>query len=101
MYNSRQHAQTKWLFVMPERWTPDSWRKKPIHQVPIYPDPQALADTEKQLATFPPLVFAGEARNLKKVLARVANGQAFLLQGGDCAESFAEHGANNIRDFFR
>src|SRR5450759_324308 len=86
---------------MAERWTPDSWRKKPIQQVPDYPDRQALADTEKQLATFPPLVFAGEARNLKKQLARVANGQAFLLQGGDCAESFAEHGANNIRDFFR
>ena len=86
---------------MPERWTPDSWRKKPIQQVPDYPDRQVLADTEKQLATFPPLVFAGEARNLKKQLARVANGQAFLLQGGDCAESFAEHGANNIRDFFR
>jgi len=51
---------------MPERWTPDSWRKKPIAQVPVYPDPQILADTEKQLATFPPLVFAGEARNLKK-----------------------------------
>jgi len=86
---------------MPERWTPDSWRKKPIQQVPDYPDRQALADVEKQLATFPPLVFAGEARNLKKQLAKVANGQAFLLQGGDCAESFAEHGANNIRDFFR
>jgi len=86
---------------MPERWSPDSWRKKPIQQVPDYPDPQALADVEKQLATFPPLVFAGEARNLKKALARVAQGQAFLLQGGDCAESFAEHGPNNIRDFFR
>ncbi|MCF8477003.1 MAG: 3-deoxy-7-phosphoheptulonate synthase class II [Pseudolabrys sp.] len=86
---------------MSERWTPDSWRKKPILQVPDYPDAQVLADTEKQLATFPPLVFAGEARNLKNQLANVANGQAFLLQGGDCAESFAEHGANNIRDFFR
>src|SRR4249919_186168 len=86
---------------MAERWTPDSWRKKPIQQVPDYPDRQALADVEKQLATFPPLVFAGEARNLMKSLARVANGEAFLLQGGDCAESFAEHGANNIRDFFR
>jgi 3-deoxy-7-phosphoheptulonate synthase len=86
---------------MPERWTPDSWRKKPIQQVPEYPDPQALAETEKQLATFPPLVFAGEARHLKKALGQVASGQAFLLQGGDCAESFAEHGANNIRDFFR
>src|SRR6202162_4128084 len=86
---------------MPERWTPDSWRKKPIEQVPDYPDRQALADVEKQLATFPPLYFAGEARNLKKALGRVAQGQAFLLQGGDCAESFAEHSANNIRDFFR
>ena len=86
---------------MAERWTPDSWRGKPILQVPDYPDKQALADVEKQLATFPPLVFAGEARNLKKPLARVAAGEAFLLQGGDCAESFAEHGANNIRDFFR
>src|SRR5476651_1828210 len=86
---------------MPDRWTPDGWRKKPAMQVPEYLDQQALADVEKQLATFPPLVFAGEARNLKKALAKVANGHAFLLQGGDCAESFAEHGANNIRDFFR
>src|SRR5215831_4946407 len=86
---------------MAERWTPDSWRKKPIQQMPDYPDRQALGSVEKQLATFPPLVFAGEARSLKKQLARVAKGEAFLLQGGDCAESFAEHGANNIRDFFR
>src|SRR5205807_3311449 len=70
-------------------------------QVPDYPDAKALSDVEAQLATFPPLVFAGEARNLKKALAKVAAGEAFLLQGGDCAESFAEHGANNIRDFFR
>jgi len=86
---------------MAERWTPESWRGKPALQMPDYPDKQALAEVEKQLATFPPLVFAGEARNLKKALARVAAGNAFLLQGGDCAESFAEHGANNIRDFFR
>src|SRR6266478_2020411 len=86
---------------MSERWTPDSWRAKPALQMPDYPDKQALADVEKQLATFPPLVFAGEARNLMKALGRVAKGEAFLLQGGDCAESFAEHGANNIRDFFR
>jgi 3-deoxy-7-phosphoheptulonate synthase len=86
---------------MSERWTPDSWRQKPVLQMPDYPDTKALADVEAQLATFPPLVFAGEARNLKKALARVAGGDAFLLQGGDCAESFAEHGANNIRDFFR
>src|ERR1700747_3476900 len=86
---------------MSERWTPDSWRAKPVLQVPDYPDAKALADVEKQLATFPPLVFAGEARNLMKALARVSAGEPFLLQGGDCAESFAEHGANNIRDFFR
>jgi 3-deoxy-7-phosphoheptulonate synthase len=86
---------------MAERWTPDSWRRKPVAQMPAYPDPSALAETEQLLASFPPLVFAGEARNLKAQLARVAAGDAFLLQGGDCAESFAEHGANNIRDFFR
>ncbi|MEO8683589.1 MAG: 3-deoxy-7-phosphoheptulonate synthase class II [Devosia sp.] len=82
-------------------WTPDSWRNKPISQVPAYPDAAALAEAERQLSTFPPLVFAGEARDLKARLAAVARGEAFLLQGGDCAESFAEHGADHIRDFFR
>ena len=82
-------------------WTPQSWRDKPISQVPAYPDNNALVAVEKQLATFPPLVFAGEARELKAHLADVAHGRAFLLQGGDCAESFAEHGADHIRDFFR
>jgi 3-deoxy-7-phosphoheptulonate synthase len=82
-------------------WTPSSWREKPIKQVPAYPDPVALAEAERQLSTFPPLVFAGEARELKSRLAAVARGEAFLLQGGDCAESFAEHGADHIRDFFR
>ncbi|MGE0339836.1 MAG: class II 3-deoxy-7-phosphoheptulonate synthase [Xanthobacteraceae bacterium] len=86
---------------MKERWTPDSWRKKPIVQVPDYPDQAALEQVEKQLASFPPLVFAGEARALKRALGAVASGDAFLLQGGDCAESFAEHRADNIRDFFR
>jgi 3-deoxy-7-phosphoheptulonate synthase len=86
---------------MKERWSPDSWRKKPVVQVPDYPDQKALENVEKQLATFPPLVFAGEARALKRALATVASGDAFLLQGGDCAESFAEHRADNIRDFFR
>ena len=83
------------------KWSPDSWRAKPISQVPAYADMDELKVTEAQLATFPPLVFAGEARKLKKQLASVAAGDAFLLQGGDCAESFAEHGADNIRDFFR
>src|SRR6476659_2884418 len=86
---------------MSERWTPDGWRGKPIQQVPAYPDADALAAVESQLAGFPPLVFAGEARKLKRALAKVAAGEAFLLQGGDCAESFAEHSADNIRDFFR
>jgi 3-deoxy-7-phosphoheptulonate synthase len=88
-------------FVTAERWTPEGWRGKPIQQVPDYPDRAALAEVERQLASFPPLVFAGEARRLTKSLARVAAGEAFVLHGGDCAESFAEHGANNIRDFFR
>lgn len=86
---------------MTTKWSPNSWRAKPISQVPAYPDMEALAATERQLATYPPLVFAGEARKLKRQLAAVASGEAFLLQGGDCAESFAEHGADNIRDFFR
>ena len=86
---------------MNERWTPDSWRSKPIQQVPAYTDEAALKIVEEQLSGFPPLVFAGEARKLKKALASVAAGEAFLLQGGDCAESFAEHSADNIRDFFR
>jgi 3-deoxy-7-phosphoheptulonate synthase len=86
---------------MSERWTPDSWRSKPVVQMPDYPDRDALKRVEAQLATFPPLVFAGEARHLRRALAKVGAGEAFLLQGGDCAESFAEHSANNIRDFFR
>ncbi len=84
-----------------ERWSPGSWRNLPIEQTPVYRDQTALADVERQLAGFPPLVFAGEARNLKRHLAEVAAGKAFLLQGGDCAESFSEHSADNIRDFFR
>ena len=84
-----------------DRWSPESWRSKPIQQVPVYKDAGALADVERQLAGFPPLVFAGEARKLKRALAKVAAGESFLLQGGDCAESFGEHSADNIRDFFR
>ena len=86
---------------MAERWNPKSWRTLPIQQVPSYPDAAALETVETQLASFPPLVFAGEARKLKAQLARVGAGEAFLLQGGDCAESFDEHSADNIRDFFR
>jgi 3-deoxy-7-phosphoheptulonate synthase len=82
-------------------WTPDSWRVKPAKQAPTYLDAAKLADVEKRLSTLPPLIFAGETRILKKRLAQVAAGEAFLFQGGDCAESFAEFSANNIRDMFR
>jgi 3-deoxy-7-phosphoheptulonate synthase len=84
-----------------EQWSPESWRTKPLEQAPVFPDAAALADVERQLGTFPPLVFAGEARKLKSLLAKASKGEAFLFQGGDCAESFAEHAADNIRDFFR
>src|SRR6185437_5871098 len=83
------------------RWSPESWRMKPVAQAPAYPDAAALAEVERQLSGYPPLVFAGEARKLKRALGAAQQGQAFLLQGGDCAESFAEHSADNIRDFFR
>jgi 3-deoxy-7-phosphoheptulonate synthase len=91
---------------MKTTWKPESWRGKPIEQSPQYPDASALAAVEKDLSSYPPLIFAGEARELKEELAKVAAGKAFLLQGGDCAESFSEHAAisangTNIRDFFR
>jgi 3-deoxy-7-phosphoheptulonate synthase len=86
---------------MTAKWSPSSWRKRPGLQMPEYEDENYLREIERRLAGFPPLVFAGEARSLKQRLARVARGEAFLLQGGDCAESFAEHNADNIRDFFR
>jgi 3-deoxy-7-phosphoheptulonate synthase len=82
-------------------WRPESWRSRPVHQVPSYPDLDRLAAVEQELRHYPPLVFAGEARQLRRMLAKVADGHAFLLQGGDCAESFAEFHPNNIRDTFR
>lgn len=82
-------------------WSPDSWKTKPAKQLPNYSDENVLAEVEAELAKQPPLVFAGEARNLKAELANVSEGNAFLLQGGDCAESFAEFGAPKIRDTFR
>ena len=84
-----------------EKWTPASWRTKQAIQMPTYPDLDAVADVEKRIGNYPPLVFAGEARSLKAKLAEVAAGDAFLLQGGDCAESFAEFHPDNIRDTFR
>ncbi len=82
-------------------WTPTSWRGRPVQQMPVYADAAVLAGAEARLRRYPPLVFAGEARKLKGALAKVANGEAFLLQGGDCAESFVDFSANNIRDMFR
>src|SRR3546814_820448 len=86
---------------MATRWTPESWRSKPAKQMPAYPDQARLAEVEAQLAKYPPLVFAGEARSLKAHLAKVAAGEAFLLQGGDCAEAFTDFQADKIRDTFR
>ena len=82
-------------------WTQTSWRARPIRQAPAYPDPQALASVEARLRAYPPLVFAGEARRLKANLAQAAEGRAFVLLGGDCAESYAEFTANILRDTFR
>jgi len=86
---------------MANSWSPDSWRSKPALQMPNYPDAAALAVVEERLKVYPPLVFAGEARNLRRALAEAVEGKAFLLQGGDCAESFAEFHPDNIRDMFR
>jgi 3-deoxy-7-phosphoheptulonate synthase len=82
-------------------WTKSAWRSKPRVQMPDYPDAAALGSVEARLAKYPPLVFAGEARRLRARLAEVAEGRAFLLQGGDCAESFSEFSADNIRDTFK
>jgi len=87
---------------MTERWTPGAWRARPAKHIPgDYADPAALTRVEAELRRMPPLVFAGEARRLKTLLGDVAAGKAFLLQGGDCAESFKEFSADNIRDTFR
>jgi 3-deoxy-7-phosphoheptulonate synthase len=83
------------------QWQPDSWRKSTAKHLPDYPDRDHLAEVEKTLQGFPPLVFSGEVRSLKRALADVTEGNGFLLQGGDCAESFSEFHADNIRDTFR
>lgn len=84
-----------------QNWNIDSWRDFPIKQQPNYEDVKALLSVESQLRALPPLASPGEARALKRELADVANGKAFLLQGGDCAESFAEFNEPNLRSFFR
>jgi len=82
-------------------WQKSDWRAKPRIQMPDYTNSAALTAAEKQLGQYPPLVFAGEARSLRQKLAAVSRGEAFLLQGGDCAESFQEFSADNIRDTFK
>tara|TARA_Y100001970_G_scaffold294373_1_gene452184 strand:+ start:91113 stop:92495 length:1383 start_codon:yes stop_codon:yes gene_type:complete len=86
---------------MTKNWSPEGWRQKPVEQQPNWTNLAELKSVEDRLRSLPPLVFAGEVRSLKSRLADVCNGQAFLLQGGDCAESFAEFHADNIRDTFR
>lgn len=83
------------------KWNKDSWRSLPIKQQPTYSDLDELKNTEIRLATLPPLVFAGEVRSLKKELASASLGKSFLLQGGDCAESFANYRADNIKNMFK
>ncbi|NNG05434.1 MAG: 3-deoxy-7-phosphoheptulonate synthase class II [Inquilinus sp.] len=86
---------------MAKRWTPETWRERPVQQMPVYPDQARVDAVTDLLSNYPPLVFAGEARSLKQDLAEVTRGDAFLLQGGDCAESFAEFHPDKIRDTFR
>ncbi|WP_221792736.1 class II 3-deoxy-7-phosphoheptulonate synthase [Aquisediminimonas sediminicola] len=86
---------------MTKNWTTESWKAFEARQLPTYPDQAALSAAEATLSNYPPLVFAGEARDLKTELAQVSAGKAFLLQGGDCAESFADFHPNTIRDTFR
>ncbi|NIP18680.1 MAG: 3-deoxy-7-phosphoheptulonate synthase class II, partial [Xanthomonadales bacterium] len=86
---------------MTAAWSKSGWRSKERVQMPVYTDQAALNAVEEKLASYPPLVFAGEARALRAHLAEVAEGKAFLLQGGDCAESFNEFSADQIRDTFR
>ena len=82
-------------------WTPSSWRNFPIKQQPTYQDQALLKKIEEELSSYPPLIFAGEARNLKAKLAAAGRGEAFLLQGGDCAESFSDFNAKNIKNLFK
>ena len=84
-----------------KNWKPNSWRKYPVKHVPTYESEKELNQVLSKIKSFPPLVFAGETRHLKDQLSQVVDGKAFLLQGGDCAESFAEFNPDNIRDTFK
>ncbi|HEX7891783.1 MAG TPA: 3-deoxy-7-phosphoheptulonate synthase class II [Ramlibacter sp.] len=84
-----------------DTWTPSSWRERPVLQMPVYPDATALASAEQRLGALPPLIFPGEISQLRERLAAVSRGEAFLLQGGDCAESFDEFGQEPVESTFR
>ena len=84
-----------------KEWTPTSWRKCPIVQQPIYPDAEAAKKVNAEIARMPPLIFAGECRTLQQRLAKASTGGAFLITGGDCAESFEAFSANRLRDYYR
>ncbi|HIA60105.1 MAG TPA: 3-deoxy-7-phosphoheptulonate synthase, partial [Pelagibacterales bacterium] len=86
---------------MTMQWSPNSWRAKKAKHIPHYQDEEELNDVLFKIAKYPPLIFAGEARKLENKLAEVSNGKAFLLQGGDCAESFSDFHPDNIRDSFK
>ena len=86
---------------MKSDWSPNSWRSKPAKHLPVYKDKELLKKSIDKIRAFPPLVFAGEARSLKSKLADVSKGEAFLLQGGDCAESFADFHPDNIKNSFK
>lgn len=82
-------------------WGPASWQTKTAHQQPKYPDHAELKKACEEIRSYPPLIFAGECRNLQERLAKAAVGEAFILQGGDCAEAFTQFSANRIRDTYR
>ena len=84
-----------------KKWKTNSWKNYPVKHIPEYEDKKELNMVLNKIKNFPPLVFAGETRHLKEQLANVVNGKAFLLQAGDCAESFAEFHPDNIRDTFK
>ena len=94
-------TKTVGVNVGKSKWSPESWKAKTALQQPEYPDVAELEAVLETIEAFPPIVFAGEARLLEERLGQAAMGEAFLLQGGDCAESFKEFNANNIRDTFR
>ena len=94
-------TKTVGVNVGKSKWSPESWKTKTALQQPEYPDLAELEAVLETIEAFPPIVFAGEARLLEERLGQAAMGEAFLLQGGDCAESFKEFNANNIRDTFR